>query len=304
MSGIRDQAGEIPLGRIRIWLTAARPRTLAAAVVPVAVGTALAARVDDWRAIPALLCLAFALLVQIGTNFANDYFDFVKGADTADRVGPTRVVAAGLVSLEAMRWAIAAAFVLAFLVGVNLVVYGGWWLVIVGASSILCGLAYTAGPFPLAYNSLGDLFVFIFFGLVAVGFTFYVQTNFFATEVWLAGAAIGALAVNILVVNNLRDRETDARAGKNTLVVRFGPAFGLIQYVAGLALAAVAPVVLFLLGHGAGVLLPLILAPAGVLLVAHLKRASSGPDFNLALARTGFFLLAYGISLSAGLLFF
>lgn len=286
-----------------VWLLAARPRTLPAAVVPVAVGTALAVRAGQAQVIPALLCGAFALLVQVGTNFANDYFDFIKGADTAARVGPIRVVAAGLVSLRAMRWAIAATFLLAFLVGLNLVFYGGWWLVAVGLASIVFGLGYTAGPYPLAYHSLGDLFVFLFFGLVAVSFTFYVQAGFFVHEVWLAGAAIGGLATNILVVNNLRDRKTDAGAGKHTLVVRFGRRAALFQYAGGLALAGAVPAALvWWAGYGAPVLLPLFLAPFGCRLQLCLIRATSGADFNSLLARTGAFLLAYGAAFAGGLL--
>lgn len=289
-------------GGAYVWVMAARPRTLAAAVMPVMVGTALAARLDAWQTVPALLCLFFALFVQVGTNYANDYFDFVKGADTAARIGPTRVVAAGLVSMRAMRRAIAGVFLLAFLVGFNLVFYGGWWLVVVGVLSILCGLAYTGGPFPFAYNSLGDLFVFIFFGLVAVGFTFFVQTGFFSWEVWLGGAAIGGLATNILVVNNLRDRETDAAAGKTTLVVRLGRKWALVQYAGSLLLSAIIPFVFLLAGHGRLILLPLLLAPLGYRSFNRLRVLGPGGDHHAALAGSGFILIAYGSLLSLGLL--
>ena len=290
-------------GGLAVWLLAARPKTLPAALVPVAVGTAFAMRIGEGQMIAALLCLGFAILVQIGTNFANDYFDFVKGADTSDRIGPTRVTAAGLVEPRAMRVAIAVVFGLAFLLGLNLVNYGGWWLVLVGLACIILGLGYTAGPYPLAYNSLGDLFVFIFFGLVAVGFTFYVQAGFFTFEPLLAGAAVGALATNLLVVNNLRDRPTDGLAGKNTLVVRFGRRAALSQYAAGLSVAFLAPAILIMLpGYGASVLLPLILAPVGWRLHRLLRRAKSGAEYNVVLAKTGAFLLAYGAFFTAGLL--
>lgn len=282
---------------------AARPRTLPAAVVPVLVGTALASRLAEWQAVPAFVCLVFALLIQIGTNFANDYFDCLKGADRPDRIGPTRVTAAGLVSARAMRRAIAGVFALAFLAGMNLVSYGGWWLVAVGVISILCGLAYTGGPFPLAYHSLGDVFVFVFFGLVAVAFTFYVQAGFFAWEVWVAGAAVGGLATNILVVNNLRDRETDARAGKITLAVRLGRTFMQNQFMGALLLAGAVPLVLYFRGYGTAILLPLLLAPVGYQLRSHLPRLASGPAFNSLLARTGLFLIGYGLLLSAGICF-
>lgn len=296
------QAGAAEAGGWEVWLLAARPRTLAAAVVPVMAGTALAARLAEWAAIPALLCLAFALLVQIGTNFANDYFDFVKGADNVNRVGPTRMVAAGLVSMKAMRRAMAGVFVLAFLVGLNLVLYGGWPLILVGALSILCGLAYTGGPYPFAYHGLGDIFVFIFFGLVAVGFTFFVQTGFFVREVWLTGAAVGALATNILVVNNLRDRKTDAAAGKTTLVVRFGRRQAVAQYGFALVLSALVPLGLLLQGYGATVLLPLLLAPLGYRLHRRVREAQSRTDFHSLLARSGGFLIVYGFLLSFGFL--
>ena len=190
-------------------MEASRPRTLPAAVAPVIVGTALAWRSGhvDWLA--AAICLSFALLIQIGTNFANDYFDFVKGADTAARVGPRRAVAAGLVSPATMRRAMYGAFGLAFLVGLSLLAWGGWWLIGVGVASVVCGIAYTGGPYPLGYHGWGDVFVFIFFGLVAVGATFFVQAGWPTRDVWAVAVAIGALAANILVANNYRDVETD-----------------------------------------------------------------------------------------------
>lgn len=283
------------------WILAIRPKTLGAAVVPVAVGTALAARMADWQVVPALLCLAFALLVQIGTNFTNDYFDFIKGADTADRVGPTRVVAAGLVSLQAMRRAIVVTFVMAFVVGSQLLFYGGWWLVGVGLASILFGLAYTAGPFPLAYNGLGDVFVFIFFGWVAVVFTFYVQTGFWVGELWLAGSAIGALATNILVINNARDRLTDEAAGKRTLVVRYGRRFAIVQYGLSIVVAAAVPVLFWAMGFGGAILLPLLsIIPSGVLWW-QFARAGSPVEYGRILGKTGAVLMLYGLLFSIGL---
>ncbi|HSH93539.1 MAG TPA: 1,4-dihydroxy-2-naphthoate polyprenyltransferase, partial [Roseimicrobium sp.] len=205
-----------------IWAEAARPRTLPAAVAPVLVASALAMRDDLFNAQAALSCLVFALLIQIGTNFANDYYDFIKGADTAERVGPRRAVAAGLVAPAAMKRAMIGVFAVAFLAGLSLLGFGGWPLLLIGVASILCGIAYTGGPYPLGYNGLGDVFVFVFFGLVAVGATYFVQTGLVTGEVLLLGSGIGALATNILVVNNYRDVETDAKAGKRTLAVRFG----------------------------------------------------------------------------------
>jgi 1,4-dihydroxy-2-naphthoate polyprenyltransferase len=217
-----------------IWISAARPRTLPAAVAPVLVGSALAWRDGGFVPLAAGLCLAFALLIQIGTNFANDYFDFVKGADTAERVGPRRAVAAGLVSPGVMKAAMAGVFAAAFLTGLFLLPFGGWPLLVIGVLSILCGIAYTGGPYPLAYHGLGDVFVFVFFGLVAVGATVFVQQGTLSPDVWWAASGVGALAANILVVNNYRDAETDARAGKRTLVVLLGRPAARLQYAASL----------------------------------------------------------------------
>ncbi len=291
---------ERPSG-IRPWLLAARPKTLPAAAVPVVVGTALAARLGDWHFVPAALCLVFALLVQVGTNLANDYFDFIKGADTHDRLGPTRMVASGAVAPKRMLRATGLVFGAAFLVGIQLVWYGGWWLIGVGSASILFGYLYTAGRYALAYNGLGDIFVFVFFGLVAVGFTFYVQTGFFAWEAWAAGAAVGALAVNILTVNNYRDRETDARSGKRTLAVRFGRRFALGEYLAMGVVAFAVPVFFFWQGYRATILLPWLLLPVLARLFLKLRKAK-GREANAVLAKTAALLLGYGALFSVGVL--
>jgi 1,4-dihydroxy-2-naphthoate octaprenyltransferase len=188
----------------------------------------------------------------------------------------------------------------AFLVGLNLIWYGGWWLLAVGAASIVFGYLYTAGPFALAYNGLGDVFVLVFFGLIAVGFTFFVQTGFFAWECWAAGAAIGALAVNILTVNNYRDRETDARSGKRTLAVRFGPRFALGEYVVMGIVAFAVPLIFFRQGYGWGILLPWVLIPVKGILFHRLRRAK-GREANAILGRTAALLLGYGLLFSVAL---
>lgn len=234
-----------PEARWKIWLAAARPRTLPAAVAPVIVGSALAWRAGAFDAGAAAICLAFALLVQVGANFANDYYDFGRGADTTGRVGPRRAVAAGLVAPATMRRAMGLTFGLALLVGLALIAWGGWWLVIVGVVSVASGLAYTGGPYPLGYHGLGDVFVFVFFGLVAVCVTFFVQTGRLGVDAILAAVAIGALTTNILVVNNYRDAESDARASKRTLVVRWGKPFaqwqfGIAHLIASAVFAALA----------------------------------------------------------------
>jgi 1,4-dihydroxy-2-naphthoate octaprenyltransferase len=218
---------------VALWWEAARPRTLPAAIAPVLAASALAQRQGVFDPWPALICLTFALLIQIGTNYANDYYDFRKGADTAERVGPRRAVAAGLIAPEAMHRAMLVVMVLAFGVGLGLLPYGGWPLLIVGITSIACGIAYTGGPYPLAYHGWGDVFVFVFFGLVAVGATYFVQAGQVSAEALWLGAGVGALSTNILVVNNYRDIATDRAAGKRTLAVRFGPRFTRAQFAAG-----------------------------------------------------------------------
>ncbi len=218
---------------------AARPRTLPAAAAPVVVGTSIARAHGAFEPLPALAALACALLIQVGTNFANDYFDYQKGADTDDRVGETRVTQAGIVEPhQVQRWMIAA-FATATLLGAYLVYEGGIPILAIGLASIAAGILYTGGPWPFGYHGLGDMFVFIFFGLVAVAGTYYVQALAWNPSPLLAGAAIGALATNILVVNNLRDIRTDADAGKRTLAVLLGPTLTKLEH-ATLLLAALA----------------------------------------------------------------
>ena len=200
--------------RVQIWIMAARPKTLWAAVAPVAMGIAMAADAGGMHIPAALAALFGAVMIQIGTNLANDYFDYRKGTDQPGRLGPTRVTQAGLVTPHAMRIAITVTFSLAVVAGAYLVWRGGWPIVAVGLLSILFGFLYTAGPYPLGYNGLGDIFVLIFFGPVAVGGTYYVQTLDINTAVLIAGLAPGLFSVAILTVNNLRDIGTDAEAGK------------------------------------------------------------------------------------------
>ncbi|HLP09413.1 MAG TPA: 1,4-dihydroxy-2-naphthoate polyprenyltransferase [Opitutaceae bacterium] len=287
---------------LRIWVLAARPKTLPAALVPVLVGSAFAARAGAFRWEAAALCLLFSLLVQIGTNFANDYFDHVQGADTEKRVGPARAVASGWVTPATMHAAMWATFGVALLVGLGLIPFGGWGLLPLGVLSILCGIAYTGGPYPLGYHGLGDVFVFLFFGLVAVGATFWVQTRALSPDVLLAAAAIGGLAANILVANNYRDRETDVVAGKRTLVVRLGERAGRVQYGAAVVLSGLVPVALWWRGFGAGPLLALGALPLGVACWRKLQPTTPAPELIRLLARTAAHLALFGVLLSLGLL--
>jgi 1,4-dihydroxy-2-naphthoate octaprenyltransferase len=285
----------------RIWLAAARPRTLPAALAPVLVGSALAGHDGRFAALPALLCLAFALLVQIGTNFANDYYDFIHGADTAARVGPRRAVAAGLVTPAGMRRATIGVFAAAFVLGLALLGWGGPWMLAIGVASIAAGIAYTGGPWPLAYHGLGDAFVFLFFGLVAVDTTYFVQAGRVAPAAILAAVPIGLLTANILLVNNYRDAGTDAAAGKRTLVVRLGRPFARGQFAVSLAVAFAIPVRFVALGYRPACLLPLALIPLGVAHARRLGRAQTPAELIALLGATGQLLAAYAALFAAGL---
>lgn len=303
---------EIQATRARwvVWIEAARPKTLAAAVVPVGVGSALAAALGHFEAFPASVCLIFALLIQVGTNFANDYFDFVKGADTAARVGPVRAVASGEVSGAAMRRATGVVFACAFGVGLLLIPYGGWWLLPLGVVCVACGFAYTGGPFPLAYNGLGEVFVLFFFGIVATGGTFYVQAGGFPVVAGVStlgaaaatGTGVGCLACTILVVNNLRDRFTDAPVGKRTLAVRFGRRFSEIEFACFVLVAMAVPVTLVSAFAHAAPVLVWILLPFYARLLIRLHRAEEPTDWGRLLAGSAGALLAYGALTAAGLL--
>jgi len=210
---------------LTIWTEAARPKTLWAAVAPIAMASAMAWRDGGFDALTAVVCLITAMLLQVGTNFCNDYADFAKGTDTAERTGPVRATAAGWVKPETMKRATVLTFGLAALVSLPLVLRGGWMLAPLMLAAIASGILYTAGPKPLGYLGLGDLFVFVFFVPVAVAGTYYVQTLRLSEAPLVAGVAPGLLSVAILVVNNLRDIEGDARSGKRTLAVRLGPTF-------------------------------------------------------------------------------
>ncbi len=253
---------EKSMSRARAWVLCARPQTLTAAAVPVLVGSAVALRVGGFRFSPALAALFGAFAIQIGTNFANDVFDHEKGADTDARLGPPRAVAAGWLTASAVRRGMVVAFGVATLAGVYLVHDAGWPVVAIGVASVLSGIAYTGGPFPLGYHGLGDLFVLLFFGFVAVVGTTYVETHQAPLLAWYAAIAVGALATAILVVNNLRDRTTDEVAGKRTLAVRLGRSGALAEYVGLLLLAYAVPVALVAIGWlpWAG-LLPLLSLP-------------------------------------------
>jgi len=289
-------AADADAGGWRAWLLAARPRTLPVAFAPVLVGTALAAAEGKARALPATAALLGALLLQIGANLANDLFDCEKGADREDRVGPPRAMQLGLVSAAQMRQAIAIVFGAALLVGGYLVAVGGWPIAVVGALAIAAGLAYTGGPFPYGYHGLGEVAVFVFFGPIAVGGSYYVQALSLSPLVIAAALPVGALVTALLVVNNLRDIETDARAGKRTLAVRIGPRATRIEFIALLVFAYALLPNFWLLGSASPwVLLALLTLPLALALARTVATAVGGPALNAALADTA--RLAFGFSL-------
>lgn len=283
-----------------IWIAAARLRTLPAAVVPVAVGTACAKASGGVALGPALAALGGSLAIQIGTNFANDVFDAEKGADTHERIGPLRAVSAGLISAAAMKRAMIAAFAVATLFGVYLLAVAGWPIAVIGLASIASGIAYTGGPWPLGYHGLGDVFVLAFFGFVAVCGTAFVQLGHVPALAWWAAVPVGALATAILVVNNVRDRATDVRAGKRTLAVRFGRPAALIEYALLLAAAYTVPAVLALTGSPWAAL-PLATLPLAGIRMRALLAAADGPEHNACLAATAQLLMLHGLLFAAGL---
>ncbi|WP_280536356.1 1,4-dihydroxy-2-naphthoate polyprenyltransferase [Halopenitus sp. POP-27] len=305
------------VSRAKAWVLAARPQTLPVAAAPVLVGVGLALQDGVFAPLPALAAFVGAALIQIGTNFANDYYDAKKGADTPDREGFTRVTASGIIEPPAVKRAMWVTFAAAVLVGAYLVSVGGVAILLVGLASIAAGIAYTGGPYPLGYHGLGDLFVFIFFGVVAVTGTYYVQAaavvaSAFPTDLVAAGLSVDALiaslpiaaiATNVLVVNNVRDRDEDARTGKRTLAVRFGYRFARAQFLALTALAYVVPVwfAVGASGYGLAALAPLATLPRAASIVTTIRTETSGEALNPALERTGKWLATYAALFGLGL---
>jgi 1,4-dihydroxy-2-naphthoate polyprenyltransferase len=288
---------------VRIWLMAARVRTLPAAVAPVLVGTALAGYLHVFHPLRFVAALIGAMFIQIGTNLSNDYSDARRGADTEDRLGPVRVTAGGLVPPRQVLIATYLTFGVAVLAGVYLIVVAGWQLLLVGAASILAGVLYTGGPRPYGYEGLGELFVFLFFGIVAVTGSFFVQVEHVTWESFALAVPVGLIAAGILVVNNVRDIDTDRRAGKRTLAVRLGRArtrrmFAVIIYFAYLfspATWVAGPLKPWLF-------LPWLTLPLGARVVRVVRTHTDGPSLNQALAQTGLLQLVFCALLAAGLL--
>lgn len=291
----------VRMSSFKIWLEATRPKTLPAAVAPVFLGSALAFSVGGFNWLAAVICLVFSLLIQIGTNFANDYLDGIRGTDTAARIGPQRAVAAGLVTPVVMKRATIAVLAIGFCVGLALIPLGGWWLLAVGVASVACAWLYTGGPYPLAYNGLGDVFVVLFFGLIAVGCTFYVQTHTMTLDALMLGLSCGLLVNNILVVNNYRDVAEDTQARKRTLVVLLGRKYALCQYVVSSLLAGAVLLWLSASSFGSWLLLGWLPVGYSLLLARRLPAAKTPEDFLAALKGSAQVVAGYGVLVSVGL---
>jgi 1,4-dihydroxy-2-naphthoate polyprenyltransferase len=283
----------------RAWMLAIRVPTLTAAVVPVLVGTALAMRERRASLLIFAVVLCAALLIQIGTNLTNDLFDFQKGADTGARLGPVRVVQAGLLSQKQVGAASVLSFGIAIALGLYLVKVGGWPILAIGLAAVASGIAYTGGPWPLGYHGLGDVFVFVFFGVVAVVGTFYLQSGIVTGRALLASLPVAMLVTAILVVNNLRDIDTDRKAGKQTLAVRFGCEATRLQYSILVLGSYLVAAVMWLGGaNSAWAMLPWLTLPLGLRLVRDIWRGE-GAALNLALRQTAGLHLVFGVLLAA-----
>lgn len=290
------------IGAIEKWILASRPKTLPAAVVPVLVGTSIALHDGKFNTVAALISLAVALLIQIGTNFINDLYDFLSGADKKDRSGPVRVLTSGLISEKEMRFGISLVFGMAFLLGLYLVFTAGWFVLVIGLLSLAAGYAYTAGPFPLAYNGLGDIFVFIFFGFVGTIGTYYVQALEVTWFVFWASVPVGALVTNILVVNNYRDRYEDRHAGKITLAVKFGARFTRLQFVFFIFVSYIIPLMVFAtFKERIFVFLPFLSLPLAIKLIKMIYTLE-GKKLNKTLELTAKFSALYGFLFALGIL--
>ena len=288
--------------KLKVWWSALRPATLPAAAAPVAVGSACAFALGGFHAPVALACLAGALLLQIAANFANDVYDFEKGADREGRLGPPRAVQQGWLTPAQMKRAVALVLLLAFLCGLYLVRVAGFPILVLGLASMLASLAYTAGPWPLAYLGLGDLFVWIFFGFVAVCGTAFAHLLRVPPVAWWSALGLGAQATAILVVNNLRDIEGDARAGKRTLAVRLGRRASIAEYALLAGISFLAPTLGWAMGQAPwGILLVWLAAPLSLWRIVRVAR-DSGLALNRSLAGTGRIVALQGLLLSLGLI--
>ncbi|MBK9097889.1 MAG: 1,4-dihydroxy-2-naphthoate polyprenyltransferase [bacterium] len=288
--------------RINSWLLASRPKTLLAGVVPVMVGSALAISQGKFFLLYSIVALICSVLIQVGTNFTNDLYDYLKGSDTVKRKGPRRVLASGLISVNEMRLAIILVFGVTFILGLYLVYSAGLLILWVGVLSIFAGIIYTAGPFPLAYNGLGDVFVFLFFGIVGTMGTFYLHTQEISMLALIVSIPVGALITNILVVNNFRDVDEDREANKKTLAVIMGGTFSKWQFIIMIAISYLTSIILLLkFNYNYWILLPFLTIPLAALLLQMLN-TFKGEELNKTLELSAKFAGLFGLLLSIGLI--
>ncbi|MBU1680495.1 MAG: 1,4-dihydroxy-2-naphthoate polyprenyltransferase [Bacteroidetes bacterium] len=288
--------------KLRAWILASRPKTLLASVVPVLVGTSAAYGEGYFNLLAALVALICSLLIQVGTNFVNDLYDFLKGTDNETRLGPIRALASGAISVNEMRLGIFITFALTFIIGLYLVSVAGTAILVVGVVSILAGITYTAGPFPLAYNGLGDVFVFIFFGFVGTLGSYYVQTLQLNSVVFLASIPVGALITNILIVNNYRDIAGDKASGKVTLAVKFGESFTQFQFTFFVIISYLVPIIIYVFfTQRLVILLPLLTFPIALKSIKMIF-SLRGTDLNNTLELSAKLSSIYGVLFSVGFL--
>jgi 1,4-dihydroxy-2-naphthoate octaprenyltransferase len=292
------------MGALDVWIKASRPRTLPAALAPVAVGTCLAAGpANTFKPLILLATIVGALFIQIGTNLSNDYSDARRGADTDERLGPVRVTAGGLVPPKYVLYATWVSFAIAALAGVYLVVEAGWELILIGVASIIAGVLYTGGPRPYGYAGLGEVFVFLFFGVVAVTGSYFVQTTEFSWDAVALSVPVGLLACAVLMVNNTRDMDTDRRAGKNTLAVRLGRERMRTVYSLTLLVSFVlVPIIWLITGLTPWINLALLALPLAPPLARTVRERTDGAALNKALGDTARLELVFCVLLSVGLL--
>lgn len=290
------------ISKLDAWILASRPKTLLAALVPVIVGTSIAINDQKFKPVAAIIALICSFLIQIGTNFVNDLYDFLAGTDKSERLGPKRAVASGFLSVSEMKIGIIISFGLSFLLGLYLVYITGWEILLLGIISIIAGIAYTAGPFPLAYNGLGDLASFLFFGLVGTVGTYYVQAQEITATVFWSSIPVGALITNILVVNNYRDRLEDMSNGKHTLAVIIGDRFTRMQYVLFMIISYLILIVVFITyKQSILVFLPLLSLPLSLKLIKMIYTLR-GKELNKALELTAKLSALYGLLFAIGIL--
>lgn len=293
---------QIDTNSAKAWMLASRPKTLTGAAVPVMIGLAFAARdlgLDDFGGMPALLCVLFAFIMQIDANFINDYFDFVRGNDDETRLGPRRACAQGWITPKAMRRAIIITTVIACCIGLPLVIYGGLEMILVGAFCVVFCFLYTT---LLSYLGLGDVLVLVFFGIIPVCVTYYLQTDRFTFEVFIASLACGFVIDTLLLVNNYRDIDNDARAGKKTLIVRVGAEAGRTAYLCSGIMALVFGVVFLIEGHICAFLLPFLYLIPHYAAYRKMVRINKGKALNMVLGDTARNMFIYGLLLSVGVL--